>query len=286
MCEVVIAEHAGFCFGVRRAIDKAYAEEGRDRIYTYGSLIHNDEVMRDLAGRGIRQVDELKTFSSLAPGTVIIRSHGISEAEERFLGQCGHKLIDTTCPYVKKIHKIVRRASSAGKQVIIVGDRRHPEIRGICGWCRHTPFVVETPEEAAELPVGNGQKAVVVAQTTFNLLKYRKLVEIIRKREYDIDVLDTICQATEERQAATRSLARAADAMIVVGDRKSSNTRKLYEISVKECKDTFFVQTASDLEIEKLVGKKLVGITAGASAPKNIIEEVLYECQKCLLNKC
>lgn len=282
MGEVAIAEHAGFCFGVQRAIDRAYAQEDKERIYTYGSLIHNDEVMRDLNERGIVKVDELEAFRTLPKGTVIIRSHGISEAEENFLRGCGHEIIDTTCPYVKKIHRIVRRESQAGKRIIIVGNAKHPEIRGIIGWCLTAPVVLETPEEAEALTLNPDEKAIIVAQTTFNLIKFNKLVEILKEKGYDITVLDTICQATEERQIATRELAKVADAMIVVGDKNSSNTQKLLDISKMECKETYFVQTASDMDFEKLVGKELVGITAGASTPKNIIEEVQHKCLKTL----
>lgn len=285
MCKVIIADNAGFCFGVQRAIDRAFAQKDK-KVYTYGSLIHNEEVMKDLANRGIVKIDDVDHFASLEKGTVIIRSHGISYKEEKILIDSGHNIIDTTCPYVKKIHKIVRRESEKGRTIIIIGDRKHPELKGIMGWCVTEPIVIRTEEEARNLLLNEGQKGLIVAQTTFNLNNFNNLVEIILKKSYDINVLDTICQATEERQLATKQLASAVDVMIVVGDKRSSNTQKLYDISADECKETYYIQTASDMDFEKLVGKKLVGITAGASTPKKIIEEVKYKCQRKILSKC
>lgn len=285
MSKVVLAEHAGFCFGVQRAVDKAYESSSQDRVYTYGSLIHNDEVMKELNSKGIIKIDDIKKFAVLDKGTVIIRSHGVPRKEEDYIRKFGHKIIDTTCPYVKKIHKLVDKYSKVGYIIIIFGNSKHPEIKGIVGWCNNEPIILENVEDAEKFEFDCEKKGIIVSQTTFNLVKFSTMVEIINEKKYNISVLDTICNATEERQIATENLAKLSDAMIVIGDAKSSNTQKLYDISSNECKETYFIQTASDMDFEKLVGKKLVGVTAGASTPKNIIEEVIGKCQK-ILDKC
>lgn len=285
MCKVVIADNAGFCFGVKRAIDKAFNCAKNDNVYAYGSLIHNDEVMKELIELGVKKINTLDEFYKLPQGTVIIRSHGISKFEEETLKKIGHEIINTTCPYVKKIHKIVNKFSKLGNKIIIFGNRNHPEIMGIIGWCETTPIVIENMEDLDKINFDNNEKYVLVAQTTFNISKFKHMVEKLRQKCYNISVLDTICSATEERQLSTRQLASISDVMIVVGDKNSSNTQKLYDISCCECKETYFIQTASDMDFSKLAGKKLVGITAGASTPEQIIEEVKEECQK-ILNKC
>lgn len=284
MCKVVLADHAGFCFGVRRAIDKAYKKYDNN-VYTYGSLIHNAEVMKDLNELGVKKIEDIEEFESLKKGTVIIRSHGITQAEEEKLKNTGHDIVDTTCPYVKKIHKLVYKHSSSGDIIIIFGDSKHPEVKGIVGRCVTKPIVISEEYEIDELNFEKSLSYVIVAQTTFNLAKFHTMVEKINEKVYNVSVLDTICNATEERQLATEKLAKVSDVMIVIGDKSSSNTQKLYDISRSSCKDTYFIQTASDLNFEKLVGKKLVGVTAGASTPKKIIEEVMRKCQK-ILDKC
>lgn len=285
MSKVIIAENAGFCFGVKRAIDKAYENVDKKDIYTYGSLIHNKEVMKDLDDRGITKIDDILQFKQIKNATVIIRSHGISKKEQEFLTNLGHKIIDTTCPYVKKIHRLVNKHSIQGKKIIIFGDKNHPEVKGIIGWCESEPIVIDDTDKLESIAFDKSDEYVAVSQTTFNMDKFCRIVEKIKNNCYNIKVLDTICSATEERQLATKELAKISDAMIVVGDIKSSNTQKLYDISSCDCKETYFVQTASDMDYNKLKGKQLVGITAGASTPKKIIEEVRERCQK-ILNNC
>ena len=203
-----------------------------------------------------------------------IRSHGVSKAVYESIKNSGAKIVDATCPFVLKIHKIVKDASTEGDQIVIIGNEKHPEVEGIMGWSETPVHVVDTVEKAEKLKLDKSKNVRVVSQTTFNYKKFQDLVEIIKKKEYNICISNTICNATEERQNEARRIARRADAMIVIGDSSSSNTRKLYEICKTECQETFYIQTLSGLELDKLKSSDCIGITAGASTPNNIIEEV------------
>ncbi len=273
--EIIVARTAGFCFGVKRAVDKVYEQlKQPGRIYTYGPIIHNEEVVRDLEKRGVQVLDTKEELSGLSEGCVVIRSHGVAEEIYQMLEERGVEVIDATCPFVKKIHKIVKQESEAGREILIIGSDSHPEVEGIKGWCQTTPHVIGTAEEAREFELAEGKSVCVVSQTTFNNKKFKELVEIISKKGYDIIVLNTICSATEERQEEAKTIAAQADAMIVIGGRHSSNTQKLFEISKKECENTYYIQTLENLETGNLQSISCVGITAGASTPNNIIEEV------------
>ena len=213
-------------------------------------------------------------------GTVIIRSHGVSREIQERIEARGLNLVDATCPFVKKIHKIVERESRKGAGIVIIGDAMHPEVEGIRGWCQGDVTVLQTEEEARNFTADSTKKLCLVSQTTFNYNKFHNLVEIISEKGYDIIVLNTICNATEERQTEARRIARESDGMIVIGGRHSSNTRKLFEICKNECENTYYIQTLDDLDVRQLHSMSCVGITAGASTPNNLIEEVLKECQK------
>ena len=272
--EINIAKSAGFCFGVRRAVDTVYKESGKKNVYTYGPIIHNDEVVADLERQGVGVIYDSREFRSLGEGTIIIRSHGVPKAIYDEIAEAGLDLVDATCPFVRKIHRIVERESREGRVVIIVGNNHHPEVEGIMGWCNTRPIVIENREQAEAIAVDADTKLSIVSQTTFNYNKFQYLVEIISEKGYDINVFNTICNATEERQKETRELAMRSDAMIVIGGRHSSNTQKLFEISKKECSNTFYIQTKNDLNMEDFHNIGILGITAGASTPNNIIKEV------------
>ena len=272
--EINIAKSAGFCFGVRRAVDTVYKESGKKNVYTYGPIIHNDEVVADLERQGVGVINDSREFASLGEGTIIIRSHGVPRAIYDEIAHAGLELVDATCPFVRKIHRIVERESGEGRIIIIVGNNHHPEVEGIMGWCHTTPIVIENREQAEAIAVDADTKLSIVSQTTFNYNKFQYLVEIISEKGYDINVFNTICNATEERQKETRELAMRSDAMIVIGGRHSSNTQKLFEISKKECSNTFYIQTKNDLNMEDFHNIGILGITAGASTPNNIIKEV------------
>ena len=238
--KVITAKTAGFCFGVKRAVDKVYeqAEKGETPVYTYGPIIHNEEVVKDLEKKGVMVIGSAEELSQLHEGTVVIRSHGVSKEIYDMIKQQGLHLIDATCPFVLKIHNIVREQSAKGARIVIIGNKSHPEVEGIYGWCDGGAAVIATEEEALNFTSTPGQKICIVSQTTFNYNKFNKLVEIISEKGYDILVLNTICNATAERQTEAAEIAKAVDAMIVIGGRNSSNTQKLFEICKNECENT------------------------------------------------
>ena len=279
--EIRLAECAGFCFGVKRAVDTVYEhlEKGKT-IYTYGPIVHNEEVVKELAEKGVRvletrrALEELKICGNEENAAVIIRAHGVPEEIYRILEEKGLECIDATCPFVKRIHKIVEQESREGNFIVIIGNPGHPEVEGILGWCKGPAVVLEEPEEAEKFIAPEGKKLCIVSQTTFNYNKFHYIVEIFQKKGYNVSVVNTICNATEERQRAARALAAEADVMIVIGGKHSSNTRKLYDICSEECANTYFIQTLDDLHLELPKAVRLVGITAGASTPNKLIEEV------------
>ena len=279
--EVILAKTAGFCFGVKRAVDTVYeqaAQKGAP-IYTYGPIIHNEEVVRDLEEKGVRVLDSLDALADVQKGTVVVRSHGVEESVYGQLKEAGMRCVDATCPFVKKIHKIVADASEQGQTIIIIGNDRHPEVEGIKGWAKTPVFVIKTKEEAEKLEFSSGTRLCIVSQTTFNYKNFQELVEIFEKKSYDKYVYNTICNATQERQTEARQIAKRVEAMIVIGGKSSSNTQKLYEICKEECENTYYIQTLGDLDLQSIGSIGSVGITAGASTPQKIIEEVLLECQ-------
>ena len=280
--EIRLAECAGFCFGVKRAIDTVYEQLAKGKtIYTYGPIVHNEEVVRELAERGVGVLENREALEKLPAqedgsesAAVIIRAHGVPAEIYRLLEEKGLECIDATCPFVKRIHRIVEKESREGSHIVIIGNPGHPEVEGIVGWCSGSATVLEEPEEAMNFIPPEGRKLCVVSQTTFNYNKFQYIVEIFEKKGYNVSVVNTICNATEERQQSARALAREADVMIVIGGKHSSNSKKLYEICREECADTYFIQTLDDLHLELPKSVRLVGITAGASTPNKLIEEV------------
>ena len=274
--EVIVAKTAGFCFGVKRAVEQVYEqiEKAERPVYTFGPIIHNEQVVEDLAQKGVRVIDTEEELEAVRDAIVIIRSHGVGKHIYDLLERNGVTVVDATCPFVKKIHRIVQEQQAAGRRVIIVGNPDHPEVQGIRGWGDEGTLVVENADQIENLPVSTKDKLCVVAQTTFNYNKFQDLVEKFEKKGYDILVLNTICNATQERQVEARRIASEVDAMIVIGGRHSSNTQKLYEICQKECKNTYFIQSLGDFNPECVNSVRSVGITAGASTPNQIIEEV------------
>ena len=274
MKEVILAKSAGFCFGVKRAVDTVYEQTGKKNVYTFGPIIHNEEVVTDLEKKGVFVINTMEQLDDITEGTVIIRSHGVSSAVYEALQKKGVEIVDATCPFVLKIHNIVKQESANGKQIVIIGNEKHPEVEGIMGWSKTQVHVVDTAEKAQNLQLDPQREVCIVSQTTFNYNKFKELVEIISEKGYNIIIRNTICNATEERQTEAREIAKRVDAMIVVGGSSSSNTRKLYEICKNECKDTYYIQTLNDLDMTSLGKADCIGITAGASTPNNIIQEV------------
>ena len=274
MKEVILAKSAGCCFGVKRAVDTVYEQTGKKNVYTFGPIIHNEEVVKDLEKKGVFVINTMEELDDITEGTVIIRSHGVSSAVYEALQKKGVEIVDATCPFVLKIHNIVKQESANGKQIVIIGNEKHPEVEGIMGWSKTQVHVVDTAEKAQNLQLDPQREVCIVSQTTFNYNKFKELVEIISEKGYNIIIRNTICNATEERQTEAREIAKRVDAMIVVGGSSSSNTRKLYEICKNECKDTYYIQTLNDLDMTSLGKADCIGITAGASTPNNIIQEV------------
>ena len=273
--KVELAKSAGFCFGVEKAVNTVYeeAKKNDDIVYTLGPIIHNEEVVKDMKKRGVEAV-AIEDLHSLPKGTVIIRSHGVSKEIYNYVKESGHRVVDATCPFVKKIHAIVSVQSGKGKTVVIIGNPKHPEVEGIRGWGDQNTYAVENIDEFIELDLKKDKEIIIVAQTTFNHKKFQEIIDKILLLGYDVRCFNTICNATQERQAEAKNIASNVDAMIVIGDKKSSNTSKLVEICQEECKNTVFIQTLEDLDYDALLSVDSVGITAGASTPKHIIEEV------------
>ena len=270
--EVILAKTAGFCFGVKRAVDTVYKEAGKKNVYTYGPIIHNSEVVNDLKKKGVEVINSREELEALEEGTVIIRSHGVAREIYDLIHEKGLELVDATCPFVRKIHKIVEKAGNDGDQVIIVGSEHHPEVQGIKGWCTGEVHIISDAEQFEGIDLN--KPTTLVSQTTFNYKKFKDIVDIFSKKSYDIDVMNTICNATEERQTEAAAIAGDSDAMIVIGGKHSSNTQKLYEICKNVCPDTHFIQTLDDLDLKQFQSFRSVGITAGASTPNTIIKEV------------
>ena len=269
--KTILAPKAGFCFGVKRALDLAMqtAKETNKSIYTLGPLIHNPQVVEDLSKKGIKVVKDL---SDIPEGVIIIRSHGvgpdiIDNARDRDL-----QVIDATCPFVKKAQELAKELNDQGYQVVVVGDKEHPEVTGIIGWTGHTGIVVETPEQAEKLqPL---KKIGIISQTTQPEENFNNIASVLQEKAEEVKAYNTICHATRDRQYAAAELARKVDVMIVIGGKNSANTQKLARLCAQTGTPTHHIETAAEFKREWLTDKKLIGITAGASTPDWIIEEV------------
>ena len=273
--EIVVAKTAGFCFGVKKAVDTAYEQINMGKkIYTLGPIIHNETVVKDLEDKGATVIENIDDLKNIKSGTVIIRSHGVPKNVYDLLEENHIDYVDTTCPFVKRIHSIVSKAAEEGKTVVIIGNAGHPEVEGIQGWAGEKSYVIESVEQAENFDLPKETEICLVSQTTFNHKKFEELVAIFEKKYYYINVAKTICNATEHSQKEAAEIASKADVMIVIGGAHSSNSRKLYEICKKECDNTYFIQTLDDLSLDVSKPAEIVGITAGASTPNNIIEEV------------
>lgn len=273
--EIFIADKAGFCFGVKRAVDEAVKikEKFDQRIYTLGPLIHNKDVVEYLKEKDIYPL-ELKDIDKLTDkDVVIIRSHGVTPQILDALSERGIKVVDTTCPYVSNIQKKVRDFYQSGYSIVIVGDKDHPEVIGINGWCDNKAVIAKNGEEIEKLP----RKVCVVSQTTEKQKNWESVLKVVVQNCKEIVAINTICNATEVRQKAAEELSKSVDTMIILGGYNSSNTTKLYEICKNNCSDTIHVENWSQIPENYLTGKNInrIGITAGASTPDWIIEEAV-----------
>ncbi|MDW7675420.1 MAG: bifunctional 4-hydroxy-3-methylbut-2-enyl diphosphate reductase/30S ribosomal protein S1, partial [Bacillota bacterium] len=270
--EITVANKAGFCFGVKKALDIAESAVvcPTEQIFTLGPLIHNPQVVTKLADKGIVSINDLTEITS---GKVIIRSHGvapeiINEAKDK-----GLELVDATCPFVNKAQQLAKEHADKGYLIVIVGDPTHPEVEGIFGWSGNNAKVIEDIDEVTALP--QQSKICVVAQTTQSIEKFNQIVAALKGKADEVKVCNTICDATRQRQDAAKKLALDSDIMIVVGGRNSSNTRKLTSICEATGTPTYHIEQASELKQEWFVAKEKIGVTAGASTPDWILEEVI-----------
>ena len=273
--EVILAENAGFCFGVKRAVDeslKARDEKGK-KIYTLGPLIHNKDVVNDLESKEITAIN-LEDIDKLnEEDVVVIRSHGVKEKVITTLNSNGLVVNNATCPYVTNIHKKVKEYYTKGYQIVILGDEKHPEVVGINGWCEDTA-IVTTAENVDTMNFP--RKVCVVSQTTEKKANWDKVLSKIVSEVKELVAFNTICAATDERQESAEYVSKKADMVIVIGGKNSSNTTKLFEICKKNCPKTYHIENAKDLTDEITnYDCKVIGVTAGASTPDYIINEVI-----------
>lgn len=269
--EIIIAQTAGFCFGVKRAVDMAFSYENEKSTYTYGPIIHNEVVTGALEQKGIYAID---TIEGQDVKKLIIRSHGVSPEIYEESRARDIDVVDATCPYVKKIHRYVEKYYAKGYHIIIAGNSAHPEIQGINGWGHHECIIAKDVEELKQMTLPKGEY-LFVAQTTYKKEVVDAMKDYLTEKGISFEYINTICNATKERQEEAVTLAAQVDCMLILGSPKSANTKKLHEISEKYCKRSYCVQGAAELNEEMFRGCKRVGITAGASTPNSVIDEVI-----------
>jgi 4-hydroxy-3-methylbut-2-en-1-yl diphosphate reductase len=277
--KVKIASNAGFCFGVKRAMTMAWheLEKNEDTIYSLGPLIHNNQAVQKYEEKGLKTISAIDDVGHKS--NIIIRSHGVSEEIYNKAKENDINIMDATCPFVKKIHEIANRYYKDGYKIIIIGDSKHPEVIGINGWCNNEAIIIKTLEDLKVVNLDNNQKYCVVAQTTINVNLYDKIVDEMSKQLKNIVLHNTICSATKVRQEAAKELSKEVEAMVVIGGKHSSNTQKLVQIC-EENAPTFAIETKEDLSVNDLKKYDYIGITAGASTPNWIIEDVVNYLQK------
>lgn len=277
MSKIIVAESAGFCFGVNRAINILYKliDENKPAC-TLGPIIHNMQMVNELREKGVRTIDKISEAKENE--TIVIRSHGVPQSIVDEINERHLDYIDATCPFVSKIHKIVSETDD-DSIVIIAGDKNHPEVQGIMGHCKSKCYTFKNQEELQELfsiiPQKNYKTIKIVAQTTFDLKEWEKSLKSLKNVYTNTKIFDTICNATSIRQREAANISKSVDLMFVIGDKHSSNSFKLYSICSSNCKKTFFIETADELPLEMVKKADSIGVTAGASTPARIIKEVL-----------
>ena len=281
--EIVIGKTAGFCFGVKNAVTKAAEElEQKGKAYCLGELVHNKQVTDELISKGMKFINDIDE----AKGKVIIRSHGVEKEIYKKAERKNIEVLDLTCPKVLHIHNIAEEYAEKDYYILLIGKAEHPEMIGTISFCGDNHFVIEDEEQIKEAInhfEKSGKKSVlVIAQTTFSLEKFNIIVEKLKEiiAPDNLEIKNTICNATKERQEETEKIAKQVDAMIIVGGKHSSNSNKLYELSKKYCDKTYFMETEEELNINNFKGIKKLGIMAGASTPQESIQKVVEKLQK------
>ena len=275
--KIFIAKNSGFCFGVKRAIDSVYEKLRNcdEKIYSIGPIIHNEVVTNDLKSKGLIEINDINEINSLKNNKVIRRTHGIEKDVYLKLKQNGNDIIDLTCPFVQKIHNLVKEYSDKGYKIIVVGDKNHPEVKGIVSFATNDIIVIINENDINTIKYDKNDKILVVFQTTTNADNAQKLVDILNNLFYNIELVDTICNATQNRQDEVKALAKTSDVMLIIGSSNSSNTKKLYEISKEYCKSTYILNNVNDVKNIHIQKNANVGVSAGASTPEYLIEEIL-----------
>lgn len=277
--EIILAKNSGFCFGVKRAVDmvvKYYYTKGV-KVSTLGPLIHNNDVIEHLEAHNIEDINLAQIDELNANDVIVLRSHGVTPDVIEKINETGARVVDATCPYVSTIHKKVQKYHSLGYQIIIVGNKEHPEVVGINGWCDNSAVIVRDGNEIDDVRLG--QKVCIVAQTTEKADNFEQVVTAVSKRCAEVEAFNTICSATKERQQSAVEVSRQVDLMIVIGGKHSSNTKKLFEISRENCEKTILIENSAELDERIILGDavKKIGITAGASTPDWVIQEVIHK---------
>ena len=272
--EIKIAKFSGYCYGVKRAMDLALEkldETSEKKVYSLGPLIHNDQAMKKFTDKGLIVEEDINKIEKNS--TAIVRSHGLPKDFYDKMDIISTNVVDATCHFVKKIQDIVYENYKSGHGIILIGDKDHPEIRGINGWSDNSSIIINSIEDVERFDFSEDRAYIVAVQTTYKLEKYLQIEKILKNRLKKVEFFNTICYATRERQDAARELSKTVDAMIVIGGKSSSNTKKLAEICSENC-ITFLIETAKDIDLEKISSFSTIGITAGASTPDFIIDEV------------
>jgi 4-hydroxy-3-methylbut-2-en-1-yl diphosphate reductase len=272
---VLLADEFGFCFGVERAVDMVEdALKRGDRVRTLGPLIHNTQEMERLGTHGVTTISEPVQITRNE--TAVIRAHGVTPEIERELKEKAGKVVDATCPFVTRVQKLAERAAKEDRHVVIIGSPEHPEMIGVKGYAPNHSFVIKDESEVAALPWL--KKPLVVSQTTIKLKTFLDTAEAIKgKTDDDVQIVNTICSATRDRQDAARALSGEVDAFYIIGGRHSSNSLKLLAVCEEHCEKSFLIETADEINADDLSGVKTVGVTAGASTPKWLIDQVVTQ---------
>ena len=270
--EIIIAKNSGLCYGVKRALKIARQTrlQKNDQVFTLGDLIHNPQVITDLKKLGIHSVDNM---NAIKVGTVIIRSHGVSPEIYRMLEKKQIEIVDATCPIVKKIQKLVASLAEEEEEIIIVGNKEHPEIKGLIGFSKGKGTILENEKQVRNLPLK--KRRVILAQSTQDLYLFEKVVASLIEKTEELKVYNTICHSTQTRQKSTSKLASSVDTLFIVGGRNSSNTFKLYQISKRILPNTFFIEIAEQITPRMLKGAKKIGLSGGASTPPEAVKEAV-----------
>ena len=275
--KILVAKTAGFCFGVKRAVDLAFEHSTGTGTYTYGPIIHNELVTNKLEEKGVKAIDSLEEDNI---SKVIIRSHGVTPDIYKISEEKGIDIVDATCPYVKKIHRYVSKYYNEGYGVIIAGDKMHPEVIGINGWAQNECIIVKDSNELKQIVLDKYKKYLLVAQTTYKKEIVNDILELLKTKNIEVEHINTICNATRARQEEVKKISAQVDCMIVIGSKKSSNSLKLFEISLDNCKKSYFISEAKELNIDMFNGVQSIGISAGASTPGDVIKKTLEFVEK------